>query len=92
MAVVRFKAKIHGRVQGVGYRYFARSEAQELGLVGCARNLYTGEVEVIAEGEQGLLYKYLRRLREGPLSSDVTDIDLSWETPTGSFDRFYVKH
>ncbi len=42
---------VRGRVQGVGYRYFARKSAESLGLTGFARNLADGSVEVVAEGE-----------------------------------------
>lgn len=48
--VVRLVAWVHGRVQGVGFRWWTRSRALELGLVGQARNLPDGRVEVIAEG------------------------------------------
>ena len=47
---VRVTAWVHGRVQGVGFRWWVRARALELGLVGCAANLDDGRVEVVAEG------------------------------------------
>ena len=44
---------VRGRVQGVGYRYFAREAAEELGIKGYARNLHSGDVEVHAEADEG---------------------------------------
>lgn len=43
---------VQGRVQGVGFRYFCQREAQLLDLKGYAKNLMTGDVEIVAEGEQ----------------------------------------
>lgn len=48
----KLAARVSGRVQGVGYRYFARETAAMLGLNGFARNLPGGDVEVEAEGER----------------------------------------
>ena len=47
---VRVTAWVHGRVQGVGFRWWVRARALELGLVGSAANLPDGRVEVVAEG------------------------------------------
>lgn len=91
MAQSRISAKIHGRVQGVGFRYFARETARELGIVGYARNAWDDTVEVVAEGEEGLLARFVGLLRQGPPRAEVTRVDVSREEPTGKFDRFYVK-
>ena len=52
MRQVRMTAWVHGRVQGVGFRWWTRCRALELGLVGHAANLSDGRVEVVAEGPQ----------------------------------------
>jgi acylphosphatase len=57
---------VEGRVQGVGYRYFAMKAAEGLGVSGFARNLADGRVEVIAEGTDAALEAFEARLREGP--------------------------
>lgn len=73
MAAMRFVVK--GRVQGVGYRYFALREAQALGVAGFARNLADGSVEVVAEADGALLRDLEARLREGPSFAEVASIE-----------------
>ena len=63
---VRLVAWVHGHVQGVGFRWWTRSRALELGLVGYAKNLRDGRVEVVAEGEQADVDKLLALLEEQP--------------------------
>ena len=58
---VRLDAWVHGAVQGVGFRWWTRSRALELGLVGQARNLADGRVAVTAEGERRALERLLAR-------------------------------
>ena len=57
---------VAGRVQGVGFRYFARAAALELGLVGWVRNLHDGRVELLAQGPARSLDALAERLRQGP--------------------------
>lgn len=59
-------AVVSGRVQGVGFRFFARRAAGETGVKGWVRNLPDGSVETLAEGEAEAVTRYLERLREGP--------------------------
>jgi acylphosphatase len=63
---VRLTAWVHGRVQGVGMRWWIRSRALELGLVGWARNLDDGRVEVVAEGPEAACRDFLAQLRGVP--------------------------
>ncbi len=87
----RLSARVRGRVQAVGFRFFVCQVAEELGLVGFVRNTPDGAVEVVAEGEQLTLEKLLEYLKEGPRAAHVTQVDASWEEPTGRYDRFLVK-
>lgn len=73
MATMRFV--VRGRVQGVGYRYFALREAEALGVAGFARNLADGSVEVVAEADAALLRDLEARLREGPSFAEVASIE-----------------
>jgi acylphosphatase len=66
---------ISGRVQGVGYRYFAQRAATALGLGGYARNLDDGRVEVYASGPAEALSEFSARLREGPRWADVRGVE-----------------
>ncbi len=65
---------IRGRVQGVGFRYFALHHAQQLGVNGWVRNLSNGDVEVHAEGEPGQVEELARRLRRGPSFAWVSEV------------------
>jgi acylphosphatase len=66
---------ISGRVQGVGFRYFAQKRAIELGLDGWARNLADGRVEVYAVGSLEKLSNLAASLHAGPISSDVRAVE-----------------
>jgi acylphosphatase len=66
---------ISGRVQGVGYRYFAQRAATPLGLTGYARNLDDGRVEVYAVGPSKKLDELAGALRQGPRWSDVRGVE-----------------
>ena len=74
----RFQAVVTGRVQGVGYRWFAQERAVAQGLGGTVRNLPNGSVEVEAEGPKAILETYLSELREGPPAARVTDVAVRW--------------
>ncbi|MCB9513750.1 MAG: acylphosphatase [Candidatus Krumholzibacteriia bacterium] len=65
---------ITGRVQGVGYRAFARTVARGLGLAGWVSNRPDGSVEVLAEGTPRALANLEARLREGPPGAVVTAV------------------
>lgn len=62
----RLTAWVRGQVQGVGFRWWTRARALELGLVGTATNLDDGRVEVVAEGPRGSLDRLLALLPDGP--------------------------
>lgn len=59
---------VAGRVQGVGFRWWARSQGLELGLVGYARNLDDGRVEIWAQGEREAIDALVARVGESPTS------------------------
>lgn len=72
MRAVRIIVK--GLVQGVGFRYFCYRAASELGIIGFAKNLLNGDVEIIAQGEKGLINDFIKRINTGPTFSTVTSI------------------
>ncbi|QCR18808.1 acylphosphatase [Agrococcus sp. SGAir0287] len=74
-------ATVHGMVQGVGFRWAARAEAERLGVAGSARNLVDGTVEVVAEGEPAAVDAMLAWLRQGPPSATVTQVDVAERSP-----------
>jgi len=88
----RLQATVHGRVQGVSFRYHIQRRAWDLGLSGFVRNRWDGTVEVVAEGQRRELEELLAFLRVGPPGAFVTHIDTQWPTPTNDFDHFEVRH
>jgi acylphosphatase len=66
---------IRGRVQGVGFRFFAQRAASELGLNGYVRNLEDGSVEVYAIGPGGELARFTALLQRGPRGALVREVD-----------------
>ncbi len=66
---------IRGRVQGVGYRYFARDRALELGLTGWVRNRDDGTVEALACGTAAQLDAFSGYLHQGPRFGEVRGVE-----------------
>ena len=85
---VRVTAWVRGRVQGVGFRWWARARALELGLVGSASNLSDGRVEVIAEGPRKDCESLLEALRGTGTPGSVNSVTERWSDARGGFDRF----
>lgn len=85
------KFLIKGRVQGVGFRYFADRWATQLGICGYAKNLWDGNVEVYAIGNAVALEELKRQLTEGPRSARVTAIDESDEAINTRYNRFIIE-
>lgn len=81
-----------GTVQGVGFRYWTARKADGLELVGYARNLFDGTVEVEAEGPTDAVDSLIECLRSGPPSATVTDVDVREVVPHGDGDRFEILH
>lgn len=77
----RLTVFVRGRVQGVGFRWWVRARALELGLVGHARNTADGRVEVVAEGPAPDLARLLALLREEPTSTGRPGHVVSVSTP-----------
>jgi len=90
--LARFRAIISGTVQMVGFRAFAESRAEMRGITGYVRNVPSGEVEVVAEGDKELLKEFLAELRRGPSGARVREVMASWEQPRGEFDGFGVRY
>ena len=86
------QALVDGRVQGVGYRFYARTRARTYGLVGFVRNLPDGRVEVVAVGQRGMLEGFIGALREGPPGSRVRDCWVRWLENAGSFTDFSITY
>lgn len=84
----RLTAWVHGRVQGVGFRWWTRSRALELGLVGHATNQADGRVLVVAEGSRERLDVLLELLRGGETPGMVTLVVEDWDSARGDLSGF----
>lgn len=84
-------AYVHGRVQGVGFRYFTQMTARQLEITGWVRNRMDGSVEVRAEGSAEALASFRDYLHQGPPSAHVERVDLRTAEPEGSFSGFSVR-
>jgi acylphosphatase len=85
---VRLTVWVRGQVQGVGFRWWTRSRALELGLVGSARNLTDGRVAVVAEGDRAACEALLEALRGGHAPGAVRQVVEQWTTARGDLRGF----
>ena len=83
--------RIHGKVQGVGYRFFATRVARRLGLKGTIQNNREGTVDAVVEGEKSAIDDWIEELKEGPRYAEVTKIDQERKDFTGRLGDFDVK-
>ena len=81
---------ISGKVQGVGFRYFTKRSAKELGLVGYAKNLPNGQVEVVAEGNKLELGQFIKLVKKGPAIARVTDVKIQERPLTEQYQIFEI--
>ena len=85
------EVRISGRVQGVGFRWWARSRAAALGLTGWVMNEDDERsVSVVAEGRPDRLDVFERLLREGPPSARIDRFEARREPASGTFSRFEI--
>ncbi|AHH20419.1 acylphosphatase [Nocardia nova SH22a] len=85
---VQLSAWVHGRVQGVGFRWWTRARALELGLTGYARNTSDGRVHVVAEGPRPACERLLALLRSDDTPGRVDLIVENWGAALGGSTGF----
>jgi acylphosphatase len=88
--VIRRRVIVHGRVQGVGFRYSVARAAQSRGVAGWVSNRPDGTVEAVFEGEPEAVDSLVRFSRDGPRGAAVDRVDVVDEEPEG-FSRFAVR-
>ena len=81
---------INGRVQNVGFRYFAQDAARREGATGWVRNLSDGSVEAVVEGEAEVVTRVERALRSGPRGARIDTVDVHAEEPSGAYRDFSI--
>ena len=92
MSLSRIRVKVSGYVQGVGFRLFVVDEARALGLKGYVRNDGDGGVEVVAEGDAGMLNELASSIRQGPSAATITDVKVVKENYLGEFSVFDIRY
>jgi len=89
---VRLVAWVRGRVQGVGFRWYTRARALQIGgLSGFALNVPDGRVQVVAEGSREGCEALLTWLRGGDTPGRVEGVTEIWDTPRGGYDGFHTR-
>jgi acylphosphatase len=82
---------VSGRVQGVGFRFFAQASAVREGLHGWVRNLPDGRVEISAEGEAESLDRFEHAVRHGPSGARIENVDVLDTASTGKDTGFTIR-
>ena len=88
MEQLHLTATVRGQVQGVGFRWWVRARALELGLVGSATNLADGRVEVVAEGTLAACTALVGLLRGPGTPGRVVYVGDRWTAATGGWTGF----
>jgi acylphosphatase len=86
----RVRVVFSGRVQGVGFRFTVCRIAEGFDVTGYVRNLWDGDVELVAEGLDEIVSDFLEAIRNSPMKRNIFTERASWERATGEFDRFGV--
>lgn len=90
------KKRVHafyaGHVQGVGFRLTAEELAKELEVAGWVKNLRDGRVELVAEGAEPVLVRFLEQLRKGPMRNFISDVEVSWSASTDNCEEFEIRY
>lgn len=81
--LIRRRIRVTGQVQGVGYRYSCRREAESARVAGWVANRDDGSVEVVVEGSPDAVGSLVDWCRRGPAGGSVSDLEVSEEEPTG---------
>lgn len=90
--LTRAEIIVGGVVQGVGFRYFVLRCATVLGLKGYVKNLPSGEVLTLVEGEKGLIIELYEQLKVGSSFSRVTKHAINWYSFQNEFTSFEIRH
>jgi len=85
-------ARVYGRVQGVGFRYSTYMQAKKIGLAGYVRNMSDGSVEVVAEGDENTINKFISWLKKGPIGSRVDNVELKSIAAIATYRNFTIEY
>jgi len=91
MAVCAKQITVHGRVQGVGFRYFVEHIGNRMGLRGNVRNCPDSTVEIVVEGDAGKVADFIRQVEKGPSLARVQRVDIVDIPAIGSYSSFSIE-
>ncbi len=91
MAVCAKHIIVHGRVQGVGFRYFVQNAGRQMGLVGNVSNAPDSTVDIIVEGNAGKMADFIKQVERGPSLSRVERIDVLDIPVQGKYGSFLIE-
>ncbi|MHB8382741.1 MAG: acylphosphatase [Candidatus Binataceae bacterium] len=87
----RIRLLVAGNVQGVGFRWATAAEARRLGLAGWVRNIASGGVEILAEGDKDSLSKLVAWASQGPTFASVSSVEQEWMGWSGGLAGFEIR-
>jgi acylphosphatase len=94
--VKKMKTRAHvivgGKVQGVFFRATTKGKADSLNVTGYVRNLPDQRVEAVFEGDEEAVKMLIEFCRHGPRGAMVTDVELTWGSPTDEFSEFEIRY
>lgn len=90
--MIRYYVVLDGRVQGVGFRYFAQSNAIKLNLTGWVRNMDNGMVELEVQGVEEKVNKFLSIIRRGNSFINVNDFSVKKIDIISTEEKFKVSY
>lgn len=90
--MVQYEITVKGRVQGVGFRYYTKKQAEIFNLKGWVKNTSTGNVLVMVQGEQAEINTFMDYLRVGPTLSRVTEVNKVLMQVTQVYTDFQIRH
>lgn len=88
----RAEILVNGLVQGVGFRYFVVRLAEELRLKGYTKNLFSGEVYTVVEGEHAMIEEFFNKIKIGPSHAYVKNASIKWSDSKNEFTKFEVRY
>lgn len=92
MKIMTFQILLSGRVQGVGFRYFAQDRAERYNISGYVRNTHENMVEIVCQGDSGNLDKFIADIKKGPSFSHVLNFTMEEVKDSPIYDIFEIKY
>ena len=86
------RVNVSGIVQGVGFRYFIIKNAESLGLKGYTKNLFSGEVLTVVEGNTASIEDLFKRIKIGPSHASVKNCRIEWGKSKNEFTHFEIRY